>query len=312
MTMTTTQMTSTWVTSTRTSAMPTTTKAYDNACQVQERGAGPVVDSPDTPAAFLGFQQIKDAALQASTPSGYTQIFQNLQAAFQGDSYLTYKNLDSYSPEACAAFCDSEKCSSFNIYFERAPSVNPNTDANNQTANCPNPPSTTYIRCALYGAAIDGKGATNSGQFRGQFQVVIAGSNGYSKPNAPISCPGFQPPKALPGGAIGNKGKDWLLGDKFFAGGFNPNLCRIFSKVQTAKNIAAAKAKGIKNYSPCNSFNAFEVYEEGQMIGTYCKLFTETLPIAWAEWKKEVILGKTWECKNSWFYDVINKDFGRF
>lgn len=256
-------------------------------------------------------QQIKDAATQASTPSGYKQVFQNLQAAYQGASYLTYKNLDSYSPEACAAFCNSEKCSSFNIYFERAPSVNPNSDAKNETANCPNPPSTTYIRCAIYGAAIDAKGATNSGQYRDQFQVVIAGSNGYTKPGAPISCPGYQTPKPCDG-AIGDKGKDWWLGDKFFPGGFNPDFCRIFAKVQTAKNIAAAKAKGSKNYSPCNSFNAFEVYEDGEMVGTYCKLFTEKLPVAWAEWKKEIIFGKTWECKNSWFYDIINKDFGKF
>ncbi|KAI5359075.1 hypothetical protein Slin15195_G067060 [Septoria linicola] len=291
---------------------PVTQPPRTDRCEAQPVGAGPAVRDPDTPAAFLNTPAFRDAALGAATPSGYDRVFQNLQAAFQGNSYITFRNLDSYDTQACSNFCNSEKgCSSFNIYFERAPSLNPSVDATNQTANCPNPASTTYIRCALHGSVIDAKGATNSGQFREQFQVVIAGSNAYSKPGAPIDVPDYKPPQKCPDGGVGDKGKDWWIGDKFFPGAFNPDFCRIFAKVQTIKNIADAKAKGKKNYSPCNSFNAFEVFDSGKMVGTYCKLFTETLPIAWADHKSENKLGKLWELKNSWFYSIVKKDFGR-
>lgn len=276
-------------------------------------GAGPVVNNPDTVAAFVNNPAFRDAALGAATPNGYNRVFQNLQAAYSGNSYITFRDLTSYDTQACSSFCDAEKgCSSFNIYYERLPTLSPSTDPNNATANCPNPASTTNIRCALWGSAIDAKGATNSGQFREQFQTAIAGSNGYSKPGAPIDVPDHKPPKQCPGGGIGDKGKDWWLGDKFFPGAFNPDFCRIFAKVQKVKNIADAKAKGKNSYSPINAFNAFEVWDSGKMIGTYCKLFTETLPTDWCDHKSESKLGKLWELKNSWFWSIINKDFGKF
>lgn len=64
-------------------------------------------------------------------------------------------------------------CVSVNVYFERDPKVDPGK-------GCPNPPSTTYIKCALWGAPIRANDAINTGQYRDQFQVVIAGSNGYT------------------------------------------------------------------------------------------------------------------------------------
>lgn len=275
----------------------------DNNCTPQPKGAGPV-PSPDTPEAFVAFPAFSEAALAAATPKGYKQTFQNLKAAYSGYSYITFSNLDSYDTAACSAKCDAYKgCSSFNVYFERDPTLAPGP-------NCPNPPSTTNIRCALWGSAIDAKGATNNGQFREQFQIVIAGSNGYSKPGAPIDVPDYNPPDKCPNGSIGDKGKPWWLADKFFPGFFAPELCKIFAEIQLEKNIAEAVAKKLSHYSPINGFNAFELWEEGKMIGTYCKLYTEPLPIDWCDYKGEDKLGKKWEVVNAWFWKLVKKDLG--
>lgn len=277
----------------------------DNNCNAQPLGAGPV-PQPDTPEAFTASPAFSSAALGAQTPSGYKQVFQNLDAAYSGYSYITYSNLNSYDTAACAAVCDAYKgCSSFNIYFERDPTLAPGP-------NCPNPPSTTNIRCALWGSAIDAKGATNNGQYREDFQVVIAGSNGYSKPGSPIDVPTYNPPQQCPNGAIGDKGKPWFLADHFFSGFFQPELCKIFAEIQLEKNKAAAIADKLDHYWPINGYNVFELWEEDKMIGTYCKLYTEPLPVDYCDYKGETKLEKIWEVKNAWFYKLLNKDFGKF
>jgi hypothetical protein len=282
-------------------------------CEPQPRGTGPTV-YPDTVEAFLNFGPFKTDALNAVTPSGYTPVFQNLQAASQGPSYLTYFPLESYDTEECAAHCDATKgCSSFNVYVERSPSVNPHSDASNAAHNCPNPSSTTHIRCALHGCSLAANAATNAGQWRDHFHVVIAGSNGYSKPGAPLDVPAYNPPQQCPRGGYGNAAADWSVGDHFFPGAYDPDLCAIFARVQTATNKAAAQAQGRRIYSPCNSFNAFEVWDEaaGLMLGTYCKLFTDVLPVAWAVVEKETRLGKVWGLRNSWMYELSVYDQGK-
>ncbi len=98
--------------------------------------------------------------------------YSDLNAATQGPSYLGYYTLDSYDPVACQQYCDDiEVCYAFNIYFERDPSED-------SGPSCPNPPSTINIKCALFGAFLDGTTATDEGQLRDQFQVVVRGSNG--------------------------------------------------------------------------------------------------------------------------------------
>ena len=88
-------------------------------------------------------------------------------------NYLTFVTLDKYEPLSCAAYCDKTNgCSAFNIYFERDPSKTPNAE------DCPNPPSTTNIKCALWGNVVTSQQATNTGQWRNDFQIVVAGSSG--------------------------------------------------------------------------------------------------------------------------------------
>ncbi|KAH0344482.1 hypothetical protein KCU83_g8329, partial [Aureobasidium melanogenum] len=130
--------------------------------------------SPDTPAAFAADPYYMDQSLSAKTPSGFTETFQNLTASNSADNYMGYTLLSSYDVSACASDCSAiSGCNSVNIYFERDPSVNPDSP------NCANPNSTINIKCVFWGGAVTAANANNFGQWRDQFQVLIAGSNGY-------------------------------------------------------------------------------------------------------------------------------------
>ena len=72
--------------------------------------------TPDTPAAFAGNSGYDQAALTAATPTGYSEVFKDLDAAAITYYYLGFVTLTSYSPAACASACNSlALCSSFNI-----------------------------------------------------------------------------------------------------------------------------------------------------------------------------------------------------
>ena len=120
-------------------------------------------------------------ANNASTPDGYTLVFNNLGASLQASNYMGLYTLTSYDTLTCASMCDQASgCSAFNIYLERDPTVNASAQ------NCPNPPSTTNYKCTLWGAPVSSGEATNSGQYQDSFQVVIAGSNGEFPSEYPI------------------------------------------------------------------------------------------------------------------------------
>ena len=83
--------------------------------------------------------------------------------------------LPSFDPTQCAALCDQNaNCAGFNMFMERAPSVDPDP------TDCPNPPSYTYYKCSMWGQVVDQSQCVNQGQMRASFQVVIAGSYGMS------------------------------------------------------------------------------------------------------------------------------------
>lgn len=135
---------------------------------------GPVPDDGSVSAYQNSTNALNQAARGARTPSGYTQDFVGQSASVQEIGYLTYKNIEdgSYNVQECADFCDSVSlCKGFNIFYERDPQVNPGKD-------CLNPDPITNIKCALYGYGVSSSTTTNQGQYRGQFLVVIVGSNG--------------------------------------------------------------------------------------------------------------------------------------
>ncbi|TKA25296.1 hypothetical protein B0A50_06200 [Salinomyces thailandicus] len=162
-------------------------------CAPQPDGYGPVPTS-DTDTDFLAFPSLHSLAQAAPTniPSkdctAYDQVFKDLDGSVSANSYMGQYTLNSYNPALCAAKCDAtELCTSFNIFAERDPSLNPSADDSTAPTVwgywCPNPPSMTSFKCTLWGSNIDGSMATNQGQYREQFHVVITASNGYDKTN---------------------------------------------------------------------------------------------------------------------------------
>ena len=114
-------------------------------------------------------------ATNAPTPDGYSVVFTNKQASLSASNYMGLSTLQSFDTLGCASLCDQAAgCQAFNMYIERDPSLDTNA------ANCPNPPSTTNYKCTLWGAPVSVEEATNTGQYRDQFHVVIAGSDGIS------------------------------------------------------------------------------------------------------------------------------------
>ena len=115
---------------------------------------------------------LQDAANNAEVPQGYVESFSNLQGSLSKSTYEGLYTLEEYDPIQCQQLCDAaDSCYGINLYFERDPSVDPGD-------GCDNPPSITNIKCTLWGSQVDGDAATNTGQYRDNFQVVIAGSNG--------------------------------------------------------------------------------------------------------------------------------------
>jgi hypothetical protein len=149
-----------------------TVHAQNGNCSKLPQGKGPTI-SPDTPTAFASSEELAASANDAPLPANYTQSFKNLNASSSGADYLGYINMDSYDTNACAANCTAkDDCQSINIFFERDPTLEVGTD-------CPNPPSTTTIKCAFWGSGVNKANTKNDGFQNKAFVVAIAGSNGY-------------------------------------------------------------------------------------------------------------------------------------
>lgn len=131
---------------------------------------------PDTAAAFAADAYYSLKAVTAGTPTGYVQTMSNMTASNSADNYMGFTLLSSYDVASCVNQCNAiSGCNSVNIYFERDPTVNPDSSA------CSNPQSTVNIKCVFWGGAVVPANANNFGQWRSNFQVLIAGSNGYMK-----------------------------------------------------------------------------------------------------------------------------------
>ncbi|KAI4785886.1 hypothetical protein E4T45_13964, partial [Aureobasidium sp. EXF-8846] len=196
-------------TSSSTTACPTTPEdgTYcgfinpEDPCAPQPDGYGPKV-TPDTTDAFLGYAPFHSMASAAPTViasnngagNAYQQTFRDLNGSSSANSYLGLYTLKSYDVAGCAAHCDTTAlCTSFNIYIERDPSQNP--CKNDSTAPtvwgywCPQPSSITNFKCTLWGSNLEAATATNQGGYRGDFAVVVTGSNGYDATNTTLPPP---------------------------------------------------------------------------------------------------------------------------
>lgn len=171
--------------------------------------------TPDTVDAFEAYEEWSDDAQKAKTPDGYAQTFKDFKASVSANSYLGLVTLHSYDPLGCSPWCDNTTlCTGFNLFVERDPSLNPSD-------NCTMPPSISNYKCTLWGSGVEAAAANNYGGYRGQFHVVIAGSDGYEKTNntTPAAPEGCKKPKNCPSGAVNNEGS--AIGTKFFPGPFD-------------------------------------------------------------------------------------------
>lgn len=117
------------------------------------------------------------------------------------------------------------------------------------------PASSTWIKCVFWGGPVSTTNAVNAGETRNQFQVVIAGSNGYV--NTSLQTPaGYNGGLYLKDMSISApsdcNGLNTYLGAKMFASGtpFDPDLC-----------AAACTA-----LPTCTFFNTYSAYELAERL----------------------------------------------
>ncbi|THX57875.1 hypothetical protein D6D06_03446 [Aureobasidium pullulans] len=259
---------------------PTGLKARGAAiCKPQPLGAGPA-PKEDTPEAFLAYPEFSTKANAASTPSGYYNTFKDLKASNNAYGYMGYTVLSEYSTDICASKCDAiEGCAAFNLYYERDPTVNPNDQS------CANPPSTTNIKCVFWGGPVNGENAKNAGQWRKDFHVVIAGSNGYVS-NKIVTPPGCTTPVYLGNAAINApfdcNGKDTYLGVRIFQKGpFDISKCAAACEAQADYARAHPPANG-GEIKTCQFFNTYMLMKNGSPVGQYCSLYSASWPSSYA------------------------------
>lgn len=196
--------------------------------------------------------------------------------------------LEHYDPDECARICnDLPTCASFNLYFERDPIYKPNT-----TAGCPNPPSTTNINCVIWQSHLETHEATNFGELREEFQVVIAGSNLYNKINWPLDLSdlGFSGPRldidndaafSVPDEPTG--GYSTLLEQKplyysyYDASAtldrYDPIICaHLCSNITNAAKPTFPFTKNA--YPVCSMFVAYELRYSNDALAMVCELYS--------------------------------------
>ncbi|KAL8903140.1 MAG: hypothetical protein Q9207_004127 [Kuettlingeria erythrocarpa] len=253
----------------------------DGTCAVQPAGSGPV-SSPDTVEAFMSNPAYGALATSAPSPDGYSVVMINANASLSASNYMGLRTLKSFDTLGCAQLCDQTTgCQAFNMYIERDPSLDPNT------VNCPNPPSITNFKCTMWGAAVSAAQATNKGQYRASFQVVITGSNAYNRASPPpeISC--YTGPTKLPGAInapLNAQGQNTYMGYKYHpfsqTQGYDPSTCAADCNAQTAYNSRHPAADG--TYQTCVFFNAYVLSMNGVPQGLYCSMYTQVWAASYA------------------------------
>ena len=134
------------------------------ACAAQAKISNYYSVNDSSRSAFKADPIISSVALAAPTPSGYFNNFKNQPGAISAYAYLGYSVIKAgYDVASCATKCTAMSgCLSFNIYFERDPTVSPGT-------GCTNPAAFANIKCSFWGTAPDNTTANNYGQWQSSF-----------------------------------------------------------------------------------------------------------------------------------------------
>lgn len=205
-----------------------------------------------------------------NVPSGYTPAFINLQGSTQANGYLTYKTLSKYDPQQCTAACDKiSSCQFANIYYEKDP------DSNNNPVD--------VIKCSLYSMPQTNCTATNKGQWRGSFHVLVTGSNGYNKAAAPKTPAGYSLsslPAAVNAPVYDSVGQ-WRFIQPVYLNSYDPALCAAACDKQTTWD--KSQATDDCNYKTCVYANMYILSQDGIPKTVVCALYTEATDSSYAD-----------------------------
>lgn len=243
--------------------------------------------------AFYSLQSINDAANNAALPPGYTSAYTNLHATSNAVGYLGYFALTTYNVTECASRCNaSDRCTAFNIAFERDPSVEPTAP----DGTCPQPPSTNTIKCVLWSGPVSTSNAVNTGEYRQSFHVVIAGSNGYNK-QTPPSLAGYTGPSNLANYAINV--------NQACADGTRPGMRQLLFQPGDPYDVTACAA-ACTAASTCQFFNAFILTRDnGAQFGQICNLFRSPWGNEFATQRRVSFDGPPWAVSSSFSYAKV-------
>jgi hypothetical protein len=155
----------------------------------------------------------------------------------------------------------------------------------------------------LWGIVITPETATNTGQYRNNFHVVIAGSNGYNRsPSSTDSVPGYT------GTYVGNaavnapldcNGHSTYITYKEFSDGqpFSAARCAAACETETQYNIQHLDSRSI-----CRFFNTYLLLKNGVPQGQICSLYNTT----WLA--TPGILSNTGQYSGSDHYTIANSE----
>ncbi|KAJ9657908.1 hypothetical protein H2201_008017 [Coniosporium apollinis] len=211
-------------------------------------------------------------------PRLFRPIRRDAKASVHANGYLGYDVVEVYDPSVCAAKCNSKVgCIGFNIFFERDPTLDPGV-------TCENPPAFTNVKCTYWGGPTSPETAVNKGQTRSKFEVVIAGSNGYTTLKSQ-SVSGYTQTfldNAAINGPNSCNGKNTYMGYKLFnSGPFSADRCKAACEAQSAYNQRHPPQTGKPQI--CRFFNTYILNRNGISQGQYCSLYSEPWAASYAK-----------------------------
>lgn len=155
------------------------------------------------------------------------------------------------------------------IVVERDPSRTPGPD-------CQDPDAVANIKCSFWGGPVYSNTATNKGQWRQQFEVAIAGSNGYTSLKTQ-SVDGYQQAD-LKDNAINapldcNKQGSYMGYQLFTEGALDAKLCAAACQQHNKYAVAHPPANGRPQL--CRFFNTYILLKNEISQGQYCAMYTQ-------------------------------------
>lgn len=196
-------------------------------------------------------------------PAGYQPAFESLQGSTQANGYLTYMTVATYDIPTCAAKCSSiNSCVFFNIYYEKDP------DSNSQPVD--------LLKCAFYSLPQTKATATNVGQYRGAFHVIITGSNGYNKVAAPSAPAGYTLttlPAAI-NAPLYDSANQYTYLTYVNLDSYDANACAAACSAQATQAASTSGSTSSCSNRPCVFANMYILSKDGQPQTAVCSLYT--------------------------------------